>query len=298
MSDKLFQLFQLCLYAIGKWAGNGDLRAMYYGICYRYVAGIVDGGRDFIPSRQKTIKSIQLYGERLLNVVCDDAYGSDPQCQAAALLLLGAFVNLGSREGDGQVVEALNRLNFIGVLVDSLKHVLREAIGIAIAQSTSSVEQQQCHDAKLVLLLQLCQTRDGAKYVLQANLFRSVELSGLFSTDPELEIDPTDTATLARHYGLLAKVARVVGAAIVSRGSHNVLQGRRFLTEHRMLVLHVLKRSAGIGAIAPVLGEKVDELAEAFMILITATGFLEVCSLLSVSAIPNREALLTPALPV
>jgi nuclear pore complex protein Nup205 len=45
-----------------------------------------------------------------------------------------------------------------------------------------------------------------------------------------------------------------------------------------MLVMHVLKRSAGIGASPStrVLDEQIAELAEAFMLLITATGFLEV----------------------
>ena len=59
-----------------------------------------------------------------------------------------------------------------------------------------------------------------------------------------------------------------------------MLQGRRFLTDHRSLVLHVLKRSAGIGAAsgpgARAVDEQVAELTEAFMLLITATGFLEV----------------------
>ena len=74
------------------------------------------------------------------------------------------------------------------------------------------------------------------------------------------------------------RVARIIGAAVLSRGSHNVVQGRRFLTEHRMLVMHVLKRSAGIGAgrMSRALEERVEELADAFMVLITATEFLEV----------------------
>lgn len=135
-----------------------------------------------------------------------------------------------------------------------------------------------------MLLLQLCQTVQGAKYVLHANIFRAVEQSGLFDLDPELQVDPTDAKVLENHYLLLVKVAQIVGVAIVSRGSHNILQGRRFLTDHRMLVMHVLKRSAGIGAGAgagagtrdAILAGHIDDLAEAFMIMITATGFLEV----------------------
>lgn len=274
ISDKLFQVFQICLQAIGKWAGNSELRSIYYAICYRYLTGIVDKGSGFLPGRQKTIKSVQLYGERLLNVISDDAYGSDPQCQTAALIVLGAFVNLGRAEEDPYVVNTLNKLNVIGVLVDSLKSVLQEWLEIV---QTNNLDHQLYWDAKLSLLLQLCQTRDGAKYVLHANLFRSLEVSGLFSADPELEIDPTNTVALEKHYTILVRVARIIGAAILSRGSHNVVQGRRFLTDHRMLVMHVLKRSAGIGAghMSRTLEDRVEELADAFMVLITATDFLE-----------------------
>lgn len=90
--------------------------------------------------------------------------------------------------------------------------------------------------------------------------------------------DPTNTVALEKHYAILVRVARIIGAAIVSRGSHNVVQGRRFLTDHRMLVMHVLKRSAGIGAghMGRALEDRVEELADAFMVLITATEFLEV----------------------
>lgn len=83
------------------------------------------------------------------------------------------------------------------------------------------------------------------------------------------------------HYSLLAKVARIIGAAIVSRGSHNVLQGRRFLTDHRMLVSHTLKRSAGIGPVESGLEESIGDLADAFVVIITATGFLDVSNLYS-----------------
>lgn len=180
VGDKLYQLFQICLQAIGKWADQSELRAVYYSICYRYLTGMVDEGSGAL-GRQKTMRTIEVYGDRLANVICDDAYGGEPRCQTAALILLAGLVNLGSLEGDGHIVDTLNRLNFIGVLVDSLKDMMSQGLDDKGAQRHS-------HDAKLALLLQLCQTKEGAKHVLHANLFRAVELSGLFSVDPELQI--------------------------------------------------------------------------------------------------------------
>lgn len=145
-------------------------------------------------------------------------------------------------------------------------------------------------------MLSICQTREGAKHALQANLFPAIEQSGLFAADPELLEDVPGAAALERHYALLVRVARVVCAAVLTRGPQSsVAQGpaRRFLSEHRMLVVQTLKRSAGIGGgpagagaeggaggaaskeAALLLGEAVEELAESFMVLIAATGFLE-----------------------
>ncbi|KAI1313632.1 nucleoporin Nup186/Nup192/Nup205 [Xylaria venustula] len=276
ISDKLFHLLQICLDATAKWVASQELRTIYYSLCYRYLAGLLDHSAGVPSGLRRTTKTIQSFGEKLLNVVCDDAFGGDARCQSAALILLTILVQLGKKEGDGYVVEALNKLNFIGILVDSLRNVMQEWIEV---DRSGNPDRQNYINAKLVLLLQLCQTRQGAKYVLHTNIFRTIEQSGLFTVDPELHVEPSDSKALERHYVLLIKVARIIGVAIASRGSHNILQGRRFLTEHRMLVMHVLKRSAGIGAgagkIDPALAECIGELAEAFMVIITATGFLE-----------------------
>ena len=303
-SDKLFQLFQICLDSIGKWAGSAELRALYYSICYRYLTAVVDKDAtvqvEEKPSplsshrqRQRALRAVHTHGERFFNVICDDALGSDASCQTAAMVLLGSIVHLGRADGDTQAIQVLNRLNFVGLLVDGLRTVLSDWLGVIVEGNAAA--EQYAH-AKLALLLQLCQTREGAKFVLQANLFRALEASKVFAADPELEIDSRNTAALEKHYSLLVALARIVGAAVLVRGAHNIPQGRRFLTQHRTLVVHTLKRSAGIGSVgnaAPVsregttgkteaekararLEERIEELAEAFMLLITATKFLEV----------------------
>ncbi|KAG6004520.1 hypothetical protein E4U21_001018 [Claviceps maximensis] len=276
VSDKLYQLFQICLQAIGKWAGNPELRSVYYEICYRYLTCMSEqGGLD--PSRPKTTKTIQIYGERLINVICDDAHCGEPSCQSAALVLLNAFVHVGRQEDDSHVIETLNRLNFIGILVDSLRNLMHEWHN-AHASDHTDQHQRNYQNARLALLLQIAQSRTGAKYILYANLFRAVDTSGLFTADPELQSDAQNSQALQQHYDLLAKVVRIVGAALLSRGSHNIVQGRKFLTDHRMLVTHTLKRSAGIGGGGtsnPMLDEKVGDLADALMVVIAATGFLD-----------------------
>ncbi|KFA75128.1 hypothetical protein S40288_02851 [Stachybotrys chartarum IBT 40288] len=273
IGDKLFQLFHMCLQAIGKWAGPFSLRCVYYEICYWYLTAI-SGQGPLSSGRTKTSQAIHAYGERLINVICEDAQGGEYPCQTAAFILLNALINLGQQEHDEHVVETLNRINFIGILVDSLRNIMQDWHE---AQTAGSTEKHNCHEALLSLLLQLAETRTGAKYILHANLFRTVEVSGLFTADPELQTSAENSRAAEHHYDLLAKVVRIIGAALISRGSHNVVQGRRFLTDHRMLVAHTLKRSVGIGSgpTDAALDARVGELADGLMVIMAATGFLE-----------------------
>lgn len=365
ISDKLYQLFQICLVAIGTWSGSAELRTLYYAICYQYLSALADHQDGSLDSEevafsattsQRALQTVRSAGDRLFSVICDDAYaGGEVACQTAALLLLSAIVDLCRRGGDspaadvrlsqsmtaatagagddvgsrgGYVVDTLNRLNFIGVMVDSLRTVLDEwqAMSEAAAAAAASRDpvaaaaaRQQRHyqEARLALLLQICRTRDGAKHVLHANLFRALEQSGLYAADPELvhlqhqqQVAPgarrgrplsgvgestPDLAAIAAHYALLAKTTRLAAAAVVSRGggygtgTHPYAQQAcRFLADHRLLVAHVLKRSAGMvagtaeigvsasSAAAEELRENVEDLADALLVLISATGFLEV----------------------
>jgi nuclear pore complex protein Nup205 len=65
-----------------------------------------------------------------------------------------------------------------------------------------------------------------------------------------------------------------------------------------MLVVHVLKRNAGIGGQpgSLELEESVEELAEALMVLITATGFLEFEEEMAVTSGAGSQMRAAPAL--
>jgi nuclear pore complex protein Nup205 len=150
-----------------------------------------------------------------------------------------------------------------------------------------------CH-AKLALLLQISQTRLGAVAVLNSGLLHSVKISGLFVTDPDLGVgefqlthrlcphtnlsDIEGPDAVNKHYRLLAAVMRVICAAVLSRGSQNqqtLEQGRKFLSENRLSILAVLKKSAGLGNTSGISQQSIDDLGDSFMLLMSVTGFLE-----------------------
>jgi nuclear pore complex protein Nup205 len=96
-----------------------------------------------------------------------------------------------------------------------------------------------------------------------------------------IKTDIDGSGAVKKYYELLLAVMRVVNATVFSRGFENeqtIRQGRKFLLEHRLSILTVFKRSAKIGSLdRTVSDECVEELAEAYMLLISLTGYLDVC---------------------
>jgi len=123
VSDRLYHLFQVSLRAIITLGARVELKALYYDISYRYLAGMSDVSGISGFHRRHSIQTIKAAGERLIEVVCDDAHAGEPTCRIAALLVLGALVKMGRQENSKYMVESLARLNFIGIIVDSIQHI-------------------------------------------------------------------------------------------------------------------------------------------------------------------------------
>jgi nuclear pore complex protein Nup205 len=202
VSERLFVLFQLSLRAIISIGAHSTLKENFYSIIYRYLTGMADLSGISGFHRRPSIQTIRAAGDRFIEIVCDDAYASEPMCRISALLLLSALVKMATHENVTDVIDSLARLNFIAILVDSIQNLPTDLIETAqqgeqsckqslryISQHSTDVLLQlsYCH-ARLVLLLHLSQTRYGATAVLNSGLFHSIQASGLFATDPDLGV--------------------------------------------------------------------------------------------------------------
>lgn len=110
-----------------------------------------------------------------------------------------------------------------------------------------------------------------------------VSVSNFWSVDRNYQLtysDISDDDAIRKHYGLLLALMRVINCCILSRGSQNeqtLAQARKFVSENRLWMLTVFKRSAQGGAAGDnSLEESVDELADAYTLLISMSGFLDV----------------------
>jgi nuclear pore complex protein Nup205 len=91
------------------------------------------------------------------------------------------------------------------------------------------------------------------------------------------DIDNPDA--LRKYYDLLLSVIRVIVSAVFSRGIHNEQikgQTRTFMAENRPCMVGIFKRFARIGDTKADHQEALCELVKAFMVLVTATDFLDV----------------------
>ena len=281
-NDRLSQLFRAALAGIYSPVSTVELREYCYQICFRYIHGTFNKTSVNSVLSRHTLTAIKNCGSHLLEVLCDDAYSGLGTCKVSALLLLNALVAIATRQQSKYILESFVSLNFVGVLVDNIKHIPTELHAASAPQVPALFAY---YDASLALLLRIAQSRLGAAYVLNASLFPAIRDSHIFAVDPDIGLEFDDPDALRKYFGLMLAVLRVVNAAVIARGRQNdqtVFQAREFLKENRHSMVAVFKRSVNVGK-GGVEGVEADlmDLVDCWTVLVDVTGFLKVCSLVS-----------------
>jgi len=253
---------------------DAELRELCYQICHHFLRSTSNVPKKNSGSSRHTLRSVKLAGDRLMDVVCDDAYSGQGTCRVSALLFLDALVFLTNREDSKYMVETFARVNFVGVLVDSIKQMpvdLREAPPADVSSVLSF------YKTSLALLLRISQTRLGATHILNAGLFQSIRDSQLFSADPDIGLEMDNPTALAEFFSLMLAVLSIINAVVLARGQNDqtVKLARDFLNENRLSMVSVFKRHASVGGLK--IDGKIDlgDLVDCYTLLISATGFLE-----------------------
>lgn len=122
--DRLYQLFRISLQCIQSNSSTARLRQDFYNVALCYLNGMaaVSTGQS-LEAKRYSIQTVKASGDKLLEVVCNDAYAGEGTCKVVALLLLQAFVAVAGDEGSAYVVDVLIRHNFLVVLIDSIKGI-------------------------------------------------------------------------------------------------------------------------------------------------------------------------------
>ncbi|KAI9829552.1 MAG: hypothetical protein M1826_005597 [Phylliscum demangeonii] len=130
VAERFSHLFRVSLRGIYSPATTSELRELFYANCHRYIVGVWGGSNVSKVLKWNAARIIVAAGEQLIDVVCDDAYSAIGSCKVSAMLCLDALVLSAQDEKSSSVLESLVRLNFLGLMVDSIKlmpNELREA---------------------------------------------------------------------------------------------------------------------------------------------------------------------------
>ena len=120
-ADRLHHLFLVSLRGIHAPTATSQLRELFYVICHRYCFGICDAWQDAGARSWLGTRALKASGEALMTTVCDDAQDGDDLCRMSALLFLEGLILLSQKEDSTYVIDTLTRMNFLGLLVDSIR---------------------------------------------------------------------------------------------------------------------------------------------------------------------------------
>lgn len=130
-NDKLFQIFRAALRSIHVPEGSSSFHESLYNICHRYLSGM-EKLADSSSRRIYGTKTVKAAGEKMVDIICDDAYGGSETCRVSALLFLNSLFALAKEEKSSYMTDSILRTNFILVLVETIKDIpqeLRDSVG-------------------------------------------------------------------------------------------------------------------------------------------------------------------------
>jgi len=308
VTEKLFQLFRTCIDGIPMSNSSVALRATLYSISTQYLSRIT--APDTFDSdicrraRSNSLDCVRSASMRLINVLCDDAEDGLDACRLNALNLLALLTSLARSEKSPFVLHALLRGNLLAIFIDPLKTVVAEFQESEPTRKTRICDEKPTQlanpftdrpyllsifEARMLLLLQISRTRDGATAMLDAGLMSAIRDSMIFRADPDLGISlspdsantPESVSSALRHYyTLTASTLRVLLSTFSSRGGQNEqvqFLARTFLQDYRANMVGLFKKYLGVnGKVDEKCQPALAECVKCYAGLATLCGYVEV----------------------
>ena len=201
ITDRLFQLFRVCMEAITKFDADRNQRHLFYNICYQYLTRIRTTSATSIKIRSRCLDTVRSSGPTVVLAISNDAEDGIEAAKPAALNLLAQLTWL-ARDGKSNfVVETMTRANTIEVLIEPIKYL---AADVQQIESNASLQYLlTVFDARMLFLTELSRTRDGAAAILDAGLLQTIRDSAIFMADPDLGIGQSPSSPSASCLRLL-----------------------------------------------------------------------------------------------
>lgn len=280
--DRTHSLFKAAISSISTPSSTPTLRSELYVISYRYLRWVlidVNGSQQSASSIRSCIQIVRTSGDRLIEMICNDAISGEGNTRLTALVLLDVLCSLSSRAHSTFLLDSLIKYNLLLLVVQSITRYDKELVNREKSNSVKLYYEFMTFKSVLSFLLQVARTRQGAHQIIQCGLFTILKSFELLRIDPDVGIDipiltevsnagtsvdaqptsngnaknnnagdvnvhqPTDTQST--FYGLVSPIFQLVTAVLLSMGSENepvIARVRSFLQEHELLVVALLRK--------------------------------------------------------
>lgn len=271
--DRTHSLFKAALSSVLTPCSTANLRSELYVISYKYLRWVLEGSSPELPSSsvRSCIQIVRTSGDRLIEIICNDAISGEGTTRLTALVLLDVLCSLSTKAGSTFLLDSLIKYNLLLLVVQSINRSDKEFVNREKTNSVKLFYELMSFKCVMSFLLQVARTRQGAHQIIQCGLFSILKSCEFLRIDPDVGIDiplsdgnaistteqpansnansdnnahqPTDTQST--FYGLVSPIFQLVTAVLLSMGSENepvITRVRSFLQEHELLVVALLRK--------------------------------------------------------
>ncbi|EPQ55766.1 hypothetical protein GLOTRDRAFT_115998 [Gloeophyllum trabeum ATCC 11539] len=189
--------------------------------------------------------------DRLTTVVARDAIDGNEVWKSIAFMLLDALVHMFRPEAHNNILTSLVRHGVLANVVRGIKEtdLLLQSV---LEPEPDDLNPLYIYEAKMSMLIQIAQTRQGAERLLEVQLLRVLGQCDFLDARPELNqafIDQDDflPSAIERYHQLFMPALQAVEAILVTLGSQHVgaaKQALAFLSSHRDTIVILLKNES------------------------------------------------------
>lgn len=296
--DRTHSLFKAALSSVLTPCSTATLRSELYVIAYKYLRWVLDGsGSKSTTSIRNCIQNVRTSGDRLIEIICNDAISGEGNTRLTALVLLDVLCSLSTKAGSTFLLDSLIKYNLLLLVVQSINGSDREFVSREKSNSFKQFYELMSFKCVISFLLQVARTRQGANQIIQCGLFSILKQCEFLKIDPDVGIDiplldnsseqqvasasgsselnahqPTDTQST--FYGLVSPIFQLVTAVLLSMGSENepvIARVRSFLQDHELLVVALLRKDF---LTSEQQHPKLSQLVKHVVLLISLTGYI------------------------
>ncbi|KZT24940.1 hypothetical protein NEOLEDRAFT_1178711 [Neolentinus lepideus HHB14362 ss-1] len=189
--------------------------------------------------------------DRLTAVVARDAIDGSEVWKTVAFMLLDALLHMFRKEPHNYVLTTLVRQGVLSNIVAGIKEldILLQSV---LEPEPDDLNPLYVYEAKMSMLMQVAQTRQGAERLLEAQILRVLAQCDFLDARPEqnqafIDQDSFLPSAIERYHQLFMPALHTVDAILTTLGSQHASASKQtleFLNSHRETIIILLKNES------------------------------------------------------